>query len=146
MNRSGRSTVLLAFAAVILAAGCRRHAASVSGDVTLDGQPLTTGVVSFTPATSGASAYANIGGDGRYELKTGAADGLEPGAYKVTVAANATPEQATAMGVKIGREGIMPLLTPIKYADISSTPLTVDVKAGSQEVDLALEADRPNKK
>jgi hypothetical protein len=50
------------------------------------------------------------------------------------------------MGIKIGREGIMPLLTPPRYADVSSTPLVVDVKAGSQEIDLALEADKPRKK
>jgi len=135
--------------AVLVAAigtGCRKHTASVSGDVTLGGTPLTTGVVNFTPATTGPSAYANIGSDGRYSLQTGAAAGLEPGSYKVTVAANATPEQAAAMGVKIGREGIMPLLTPPRYADVSTTPLVVDVKPGSQEIDLALENDRSRKK
>jgi hypothetical protein len=132
--------------ACVSLAGCRRHAASVSGDVTLDGKPLATGVVNFTPATSGASAYANIATDGRYTLQTGAASGLEPGSYKVTVAANATAEQAAAMGIKIGREGIMPLLTPAKYADVSTTPLIVDVKAGSQEIDLALEPERASRK
>lgn len=143
-----RGVVLLAaLAAVVLgAAGCGRHSASVSGDVTLGGKPLTTGVVTYTPAATGPSAYANIGADGRYSLQTGAAAGLEPGSYKVTVAANATPAQAAAMGIRIGREGIMPLLTPPRYADVSSTPLVVDVKTGRQEIDLALEADPRGKK
>jgi hypothetical protein len=133
-------------ALAVCQAGCGKHSASVSGSVTLDGKPLATGVVNFTPAATGASAYANIGADGRYALQTGAEAGLEPGSYKVTVAANATPEQAAAMGIKIGREGIMPLLTPPRYADVSTTPLVVDVKAGRQEIDLALEADKGGKK
>lgn len=133
-------------ALAVCQAGCGKHSASVSGTVTLDGKPLATGVVNFTPAATGASAYANIGADGRYALQTGAEAGLEPGSYKVTVAANATAEQAAAMGVKIGREGIMPLLTPPRYADVSTTPLVVDVKAGRQEIDLALEADKRGKK
>lgn len=144
----GRSALMVAMVAAIALcqAGCGKHSASVAGDVTLGGKPLATGVVTYTPAATGPSAYANIGADGRYSLQTGAAAGLEPGSYKVTVAANATPEQAAAMGIKIGREGIMPLLTPPKYADVSSTPLTVDVKAGRQEIDLVLEADTRGKK
>lgn len=144
----GRSALILAGVAALAVcqAGCGKHSASVSGNVTLDGKPLATGVVNFTPAATGASAYANIGADGRYALQTGAEAGLEPGSYKVTVAANATPEQAAAMGIKIGREGIMPLLTPLRYADVSTTPLVVDVKAGRQEIDLALEAEKGGKK
>lgn len=144
----GRSALILAGVAALAVcqAGCGKHSASVSGKVTLDGKPLATGVVNFTPAATGASAYANIGADGRYALQTGAEAGLEPGSYKVTVAANATPEQAAAMGIKIGREGIMPLLTPPRYADVSTTPLVVDVKAGRQEIELALEADKGGKK
>lgn len=144
----GRSALILAGVAALAVcqAGCGKHSASVSGNVTLDGKPLATGVVNFTPAATGASAYANIGADGRYALQTGAEAGLEPGSYKVTVAANATPEQAAAMGIKVGRDGIMPLLTPPRYADVSSTPLVVDVKAGRQEIDLALEADKGGKK
>ncbi|MBM4010261.1 MAG: carboxypeptidase regulatory-like domain-containing protein [Planctomycetes bacterium] len=144
----GRSSLMLAMVATlsVCQAGCSKHSASVSGNVTLDGKPLATGVVNFTPAATGASAYANIGADGRYALQTGAEAGLEPGAYKVTVAANATADQAAAMGIKVGRDGIMPLLTPPRYADVSTTPLVVDVKAGRQEIDLALEADKRGKK
>ena len=145
-GRAVLGTALVAACLCVGLTGCGKHAARVAGDVTLDGQPLATGVVNFTPAITGASAYANIGADGRYALQTGAEAGLEPGSYKVTVAANATSEQAAAMGIKIGRDGIMPLLTPPRYADVSSTPLVVDVKAGSQEIDLALEADKPRKK
>ena len=144
MNTTGSSRLTVVGLASLLAAaaiaGCGRHAARVTGDVTLDGRPLTSGVVSFTPVKPGPSAYGNVGADGRYALQTGAETGLDPGDYKVTVAANATPEEAAKMGIKVGREGIMPLLTPAKYADISTTPLTVTVKSGGQDVDLALES------
>lgn len=132
----------LIIAVCLCGVGCGKYAATVSGDVTLDGRPLTSGVVTYTPVGKGPSAYGNVGPDGTYRLQTGAESGLEPGGYKVTVAANATAEEAAAMGVKIGREGIMPLLTPRKYADVATTPLTLTVVRGSQTINLALESDR----
>ena len=120
-------------------AGCGGRPAQGAGVVKLAGAPLETGVVTFTPTTSGPSAYGAITAGGRYELKTGASGGLELGDYVVTVAANATPEQAAAMGIKVGREGIMPLLTPTVYADTKTSPLKVTVKAGRQELDFDLE-------
>ena len=120
-------------------AGCGGRPAQVSGVVRLAGAPLEAGVVTFTPRNPGPTAYGTITAGGRYELRTGAVGGLELGDYVVTVAANATPEQAAAMGIKVGREGIMPLLTPPKYADTSTSPLKVTVKAGRQELDFDLE-------
>jgi len=139
-RRSGGLVVLAAVAVAFAAVGCGKHAATVSGGVTLGGKPLSSGVVTFNPVTAGASAYAAIAG-GRYALKTGAEAGLEPGEYVVTVAANATAEEAASMGIKVGREGIMPLLTPRKYADITTSPLKVTVKPGGQEIELTLEPD-----
>jgi hypothetical protein len=129
----------LVLALGLLACGCGRHAAKVSGDVRLGDRPLTSGVVTFTPVAPGPSAYGNVSGEGRYTLQTGAENGLEPGDYTVTVAANATPEEAAKMGIKVGREGIMPLLTPPKYADVKTSPLKVTVKRGTQTIDLALD-------
>ncbi|MFM9024580.1 MAG: hypothetical protein ACKON7_04465 [Planctomycetaceae bacterium] len=103
------------------------------------GTSLENGVVTFTPVKGGPSAYGTITAGGRYELKTGGGQGLELGDYVVTVAANATPEQAAAMGIKVGREGIMPLLTPITYADTATTPLKATVKAGRQDLDFDIE-------
>lgn len=124
---------------VIAVAGCGGRPAQVSGVVKLAGVPLEVGVVTFTPLKPGPTAYGTITSGGRYELRTGAVGGLELGDYVVTVAANATPEQAAAMGIKVGREGIMPLLTPAKYAATSTSPLKVTVKAGQQELDFDLE-------
>lgn len=125
--------------ALAAAAGCGGRPASVAGVVTMAGTSLENGVVTFTPVKGGPSAYGTITAGGRYELKTGGGQGLELGDYVVTVAANATPEQAAAMGIKVGREGIMPLLTPITYADTATTPLKATVKAGRQDLDFDIE-------
>lgn len=124
--------------------GCGGRPASVAGVVTMAGSPLENGVVTFTPVKGGPSAYGTITAGGNYELKIGAGAGLELGDYNVTVAANATPEQAAAMGIKVGREGIMPLLTPLKYADTATSPLKVTVKAGRQQLDFDLEKREAN--
>jgi hypothetical protein len=139
MSRVFSGFPLLAVAACMLACGCSKHASKVAGGVTLGGKPLTSGVVNFTPLSPGPSAYGNVAADGRYALQTGAERGLAPGDYTVTVAANATPEEAAKMGFKVGREGIMPLLTPPKYADVKTSPLKATVKPGTQEIDLTLE-------
>jgi len=145
MNQMHTRYRWLLLAVGLLASGCGRHAAKVSGDVKLGDRPLTSGVVTYTPVKSGPSAYGNVSAEGRYALQTGAEKGLEPGDYTVTVAANATPEEAANMGIKVARAGIMPLLTPLIYADIRTSPLKVTVKPGQQTIDLALKPGPPGK-
>lgn len=123
--------------AAFMAAGCGKPG-RVSGVVTLDGAPLTTGVITFSPAASGASAYGAIGPGGRYELKTGASAGLAPGDYVVTVAANAAAPEGADAEQWPGTERVLPLVTPKKYADRERTPLRASVKAGAQALDFAL--------
>ena len=120
-----------------LVAGCGRHPAKLSGAVTLDGKPLPTGMVSLSPARSGPSAYGEITPDGRFELKTGSEKGLEPGEYVVTVAANATGSAEPPPDTD-GPPPIRPLITPRKYADVSTSPLRITVKPGSQKLDIDL--------
>lgn len=127
--------------AVVLAplVGCGGKA-EVSGLVTLDGRPLGTGVVTFTPAGGGPTGYAAIGADGRYEVQVGANRGLPAGAYVVTVAANEAPPEGTVPGPGPDAEGIAPLLTPQRYADRETTPLKVILRSGTQELPLELTA------
>jgi hypothetical protein len=120
----------------MLAIGCGRTGA-VNGLVTLDGEPLTTGVITFTPAGPGPSAYGVIGPDGQYELRTGGTAGLAVGEYVVTVAANmAAPEQTA--GPWPVSERALPLMTPGKYAERDKTPLRATVGAGDQRLNFDL--------
>jgi hypothetical protein len=81
---------LLAVTSVVLLAvigGCANELASVSGQVTLDGQPLPSGAnggVVFHPP-SGSPSYGVVNGEGKYRVKTGSTSGLRPGHYQVTL-------------------------------------------------------------
>jgi hypothetical protein len=60
----------------------------VQGKVTLDGNPLTGGTVSFYPQEEGVKVpvpSAEIDAQGQYELRTGGRDGAPPGKYRATV-------------------------------------------------------------
>jgi hypothetical protein len=122
---------------VAAVAGCGRRA-EVSGTVTLDGVPVTNGVVTFTPRSAGASAYAAINADGRYTAQTGASVGLAPGDYVVTVAANLPAGEGGPTGPGQYSDGISPLSTPQRYADRSQSPLRALLKSGTQELRLEL--------
>lgn len=127
---------------IVNATGCSGpNEANVSGSVTLDGQTLTTGNVSFYPEGSGgAPAYGQIDRQGRYSLSTGTDAGLAPGAYVAIVVATKDPPQPfDATGAEIPPIPI----TPAKYGTIGSSDLHVQVKAGSN--DISLELQSPNK-
>jgi hypothetical protein len=128
---------LLIIGLVSAVAGCSGSAASVSGTVTLDGQPLTKGDVSFHPdGGSGAPAYGQIDAQGRYSLSTGTEAGLAPGAYTAVVVATKDPPQ---LYDKTGAE-IPPIpITPGKYGSTTTSDLKVQVKPGKNDIPLALE-------
>ncbi|MEQ8837514.1 MAG: hypothetical protein RID07_11975, partial [Lacipirellulaceae bacterium] len=57
MQRGGLALMLLATLSTI---GCGGYDATLSGKVTLDGEPLTTGRVSLVPSGEGKVASASI--------------------------------------------------------------------------------------
>jgi len=128
---------------MLAAYGCGGSALDcrVEGTVTLDGKPLTTGVISFLPAT-GAVAYGTIASDGRYDLRTGSQPGAAAGDYVVTVAANASPEPATPRpGGPQFAEPLLLLVTPRRYAGRDTTPLKATVRPGRQTLDFTLQSE-----
>jgi len=125
---------------MLTAVGCTRRA-DVGGLVTLDGTPLPTGVVTFTPASGGATGYAAIGQDGRYTVQTGASAGVPPGEYVVTVAANGPAASDSQPGPGPISDGIRPLVTPKRYADRAESPLRATLQSGTQELPLVLRSE-----
>jgi hypothetical protein len=99
----------------------------VSGRVTLDGEPLTTGgQVSFIPFDQGAGASETIGGtidpSGGYKVFSGGKEGAPPGRYKVTVSPSMTP-------VKDSGPAMPRMPFDQSFGDSSRTKLFVEVKA-----------------
>jgi hypothetical protein len=136
-----RIWIATALFVVVINSGCSGpNAASVSGNVTLEGQPLTTGMVSFYPeGGNGAPANGQIDSSGNYSLSTGTDSGLAPGKYIAIVVATKDPPQPYD---KTGAE-IPPIpITPAKYGSTTTSDLRVEVKAGKNAVPLPLQSSR----
>jgi hypothetical protein len=82
---------VVAFVAVLVALGCgsggtKLNLVPVSGKITLDGAPMTTGTVVFTPEdTSQKFTPSGIIDNGNYKLFTDGKEGAPVGKYKVSV-------------------------------------------------------------
>jgi hypothetical protein len=124
--------------AVAITSGCSDGLANVSGQVTLDGHPAggadQYGTVSFyRESGGGAPAIGIIDESGRYTLKTGSHDGVEPGTYVVGVSV-----QRVAPPASPGDLPKLTLISPKKYANVNESGFRHDVKPGSNTIDFAL--------
>ena len=120
---------------------------SVTGTVTLDGVPLTSGAVTFHPTGTGAAAMGSIGPDGKYQLSVGTDKSVPPGEYVVTVESSEQPpppEQSKAANKKPPPPPKR--LTPDKYANKATSDLKVTVKSGTNVIPLELKSDPQPKK
>jgi hypothetical protein len=114
--------------------GCGANKARVNGTVTLDGKPLTLGVVTFHATnTSGAVAIGVINEQGNYQLQLGTDAQVPVGEYKVTVSAQ-TPTPSPEPGV----EGGLIDVAPVKYAHAATSGWKFQLQPGSQRIDLKM--------
>lgn len=124
--------------AVLAAIGCggSQYDADVSGQVTLDGEPIGPGVVTFAPEGGTSNpAIGAIDEDGNYLLLTKHERGLNAGTYKVAVQVY-EPEEPVPEGQR-STQTPEPLV-PKKYLRTETSGITQDVAKGSQTIDLAL--------
>jgi hypothetical protein len=108
--------------------------APVSGQVTIDGEPLKYGSIQVIPEGAPA-AYGTIGSDGRFTLETGdGGDGVVKGTHKVAVVAN-EPQGA----------GGQMWHAPMKYRDFqtSGVTLTVDGPTDDAKIELTWDGGKP---
>lgn len=108
---------------------------SVSGTVTLDGEPVSSATIAFFPATQGPSAYARSDDAGNYQLRVGQEIGLPSGDYQVTVVAS---EAAVVPPDWSGPPPPGKLITPAKYGRKQDSGLRFTVNPGKNEIDLEL--------
>jgi hypothetical protein len=124
-------TAAAAALGLVLLAGCTSQPGNLTGAVTVDGQPLKRGQITFTPAdgkTSGVSAPVT---DGRYSAV------VPPG--EVTVRVN---------GDKVvGKHQMYPGAPEVEKVEElvakefnDQTTLTVTVRGGAQEENFAVKA------
>lgn len=112
---------------------------SVSGKVTLDGQPMRNGTVTFHPVGAGVTGMGVITGEGQYKISVGTSPGLPPGDYLVTVDGMEELKSDPVPAENPVRAPPAPKrLTPIKFASKDTTDLRFTVKGGGNTIDLPL--------
>ena len=121
-------------ATCLLAVGCGRRITLVpaEGRVTLDGKPLEFGAIMVQP-TAGPAAQGKINSDGTFRLGTFKPDdGAIPGPAKVRVICRTDVTQPG------GERAYGPSLIPDRYGRFDTSGITVEIKAGTDPLDIAL--------
>ena len=139
-----------------LLAGCGGGEVSglvpVTGQVTLDGEPLAGALVAFRKS-SGRPVTGITDDDGRYELRYARGQlGAKPGVYQVSIrtdsgdvagdageATEEATEEVSEGGVVVQQRTERTAPLPPRYND--QTELTADVSESSTTFDFALESD-----
>jgi hypothetical protein len=142
---------LLALGAAILLAGCggdpnKPPLGKVSGTVTYNGKPVTSGSVIFTPvagqgAETGQVATGQLESDGSYTMTTfDFGDGVVLGQHVVTVEARGEDINRLNQPKPDGTIAyILPKpIVPPKYTSPATSPLRYTVEAGGKTIDLDL--------
>jgi hypothetical protein len=109
---------------------------TVTGTVSLDGQPVPGGMIMFIPdaasGTSGPAAQAQIGSDGRFELAgSGGRKEVLVGTYLVTVTGTQISSDSE------GQAG-MPVKLPERYQYEQSSGIKKEVVEGPNAIDIEL--------
>lgn len=133
------AVAICAIVVCLTLSGCGNGLAQVSGQVTLNGQPLQGGsgdtrvTVQFQPAGGvGVTAIGLADETGNYTLATGSQNGIPPGDYYVTCTASQIVPSTTG-GAPGGRR-----ITPEKYASARTSGFKFTVEPGRNTFDLPL--------
>jgi hypothetical protein len=128
---------------VLACTGCESGAAAltpVHGKVSVNGVPLHTGTIIFTPdpmrGTLGPLAHADIQPDGTYTLATGDQPGAADGWYRVTIVALEPSFNAAQPGARLLPHSLL----PDKYRDPELSGLVCEIRARQDNcIDFNLE-------
>lgn len=127
-------------AVIVCFLGCGKSGppiAPVSGTVSLDGAPLTDGVVSFV-STSGYVSSAPLGLDGHFRLVSQYGDGIPLGTYRVTILLqNPEPNEMSMQSKRIA----LPSKIPVRYQYPDRSGLTASIEGQSCELSFELSTD-----
>lgn len=124
------SVLLSILTSLVWCAGCRPEApptGSLSGKVTLNGQPLTMGTLTFVDDRTGTGASAELDASGSYDIKT-----IRTGHYRVAIYSPPPKPESPSQDV-----GAMKLNIPDKYRSPETSGLTATVKEGKNSADFS---------
>lgn len=107
---------------------------SISGRLTLEGQPLAAHTISFMEPEHGDLTSATTDNDGRFFTNTWRGGSMKPGRYKAYVKPPQM-EMESSQGVRASA----PYLYADRYFDISTTPLEYRIILGENPIDIDLE-------
>lgn len=133
--------------------GCSgENVGSVTGKVTMDGQPLPNAIVTFTPQAGGRTGTGKTDANGQYKLVFAGGEGATIGMNKVsvttapeTVAVTETSSDSEAyaqqaMGGSASDYDTAKVTEPIPARYNKNTELTFEVKSGSNVYDIELKS------
>lgn len=121
---------LLALAGWFFVVGCRDGMATASGSVTMDGEPVKTGTITFIKQDGDLAREGAVIADGRFSAK------LKPGEYKIELNSQKTTGTRTQKGFD-GKDEVVELTTelfPDRYN--AKTTLTTKIVPGANTVNL----------
>ena len=125
---------LLALTGWFALVGCSDSAATVSGNVTMDGQPVAQGVITFVKQDGNLAREGAVIADGRFLAK------LPPGEYKIELNSQKSVGTRTQKGFD-GKDEVVELtaeLFPDRYN--AKTTLTTKIAPGPNTVNLEAKA------
>lgn len=140
--RRRRARVAAALAALTLAGCGGTYDSTVAGVVSVDGKPLSVGLVTFDPQETGSSAYGVIDADGMYTVHTGRKEGLAAGDYGVSVTAY---EPSGSPGPQGGPPPMGKALVAERYRSPTTSGLKFTVTPGDNRIDLKLATEPSDK-
>lgn len=128
----------------LLVTGCGRsdlpELGTVSGTVTLDGQPLADAIVNFTPVQAGRPSTGQTDSSGHYTLLYVAdVEGAVVGKHSVTVERIVTSEADDLPEDPADLEEGQVMIEPLPDGAIDGS-IVKEVKAGDNAIDVAISA------
>ena len=140
MARTFRVSVCAMLVLILGIAGCSRPRrptmAPVNGTVTLNGKPMTKGMVHFIPDNSkgstGRMAVAYIQPDGRFEgaMSFKPKDGALVGFHKIVIDVRNIAPDPPQPGESPSAPPQPRNLAPVRYSNPDTSGITAEVKAG----------------
>ena len=126
--------------AAIFGAGCSGEPlGQITGKVTLQGTPVTTGSVVFENIEQGISVNAPLEPDGSYTVKTYKRNGLPPGKYQIAISPRGfNHDGETQIIIRPTTVTASPSI-PKKYHTVDTSGLAKEVQVGENTFNFNLE-------